>query len=627
MAENWAPSRDFEIIRQMTIDLQNDRSPLIQRMLEVQAEYDADLVVPLPDVSNEPSMPNLTPQMMADVIDKIALRACSVRPNIHSPAIDPNLLVGPRSLGYAKDRIRILNATYDASNWLLGRRRAMRHFNAYDTHAIAIEPDFHAGGPRIRVRNPLETFPEARAVESFDAPEHVAFITRYSGSYLRARYPQVRAELGGPITDVDQTQRWDIFEWYDTEQIRFGLLGPCHAEGDHINERYQSFAGPWMPLTDPVRNRAERCLAIAPQAVTLHTIGNRLNRLIGNVRWQNRLMALEILATEKAIFPDMAIFGRQGMRPTLIDGEWKDGRTGDINMIEGADAVQVINQQPGAGTSQVIDRLQYGFQSSSDLDPMMYGESRGSSLRTGRALGKMAEISIDPRIQELHEIDETWQRHMNSAILEAYKGWWPTKTFTIFSGWPGDVGQVVFTPNECIETSDNAVSYAIPGADIAQITQILGSMHGADVLSTDSFQRAHPFIADPHEEQVRVMKEKLDRATLEGLMQQVASGQMPMAVYARIREKYNDGDIRLEQAIVEVDNEIREQQLAAQQAAAEQAAQEPDLSSVLGLAAGPAAAAPGAPQAAPPTPAGLPPAAGGPIGDMRQLLTAANPGV
>ena len=122
-------------------------------------------------------------------------------------------------------------------------------------------------------------------------------------------------------------------------------------------------------------------------------------------------------------------------------------------------------------------------------------------------------------------------------------------------------------------------------------------MLGSDTISAETFQRHHPWIEDPHAEQTRITDEKLEKGAVSGLLQQVVSGQMPMAVFARIREKMKDGTMDVFSATVAVDEEIRAEQAAAQEAAMqEQMAQQAQMSpqAQMGLAAGPQAAAPGA---------------------------------
>ena len=619
--------RDFEEIRVLALDLQRRRSPLIQKMLEVQTMYDADVVIPLPDVKGEPNMPDLTPQLMSDVIDGLARRASSVRPMVFSPAKNA---YDADSKKLALDRVRMLNAVYGESGWVLKRRRKSRHENAYETSTVVVTIDSHRQMPILELRSPLETYPEERAIESERPPSYVAFINRYSGDYLRARFPMCCSEYGGPISTEDTGQMWDVFEWYDDDIIQMGLLGPALLDGEHIHQgsAYNLYGGPWMPLTDPVENKAGKCLAFAPHGVTLHRIGNRLNRLIENINWQNRLMALEVLATEKSVFPDMYVMsGSRGLQPTLADGEWQDGRTGRMNMISNADSIGALNVQPSQGSSLVRRELQQAFMNTSGLRPQMYGEAGSINFRTGAALSASAEMSIDPIIQELHEMDEAWMPRVNECILASFEGWWPSKKYTMFSRWPGDDGELEFVPNKTVEgVHHNSVEYAIAGADVVQLTQILGSMLGAKVISTETFQMYHPHIRNPQLEKTKIETEELDRAMMEGLQQQVVSGQLPVAVFARIRKLYSEGDMPLVDVIVQVDEEIREQQAAAQEAAmAEQQAQ-PAMTpeAMMGLAAGPAAAAPGA---VPPNPAGPAqlPAAGGPVAQMREMLTRANP--
>ena len=600
--KGWVPERTFDELHDLAVNLQRRRSPVIRKMQDVQEQYEADVVVPTPQVQNEPDMPNLTPSLITDVVDGLAMRAASVMPSVYCPALDQYKDTGKRSVGWAKDRSRIIAATYHASHWKLGRRRALRHLNAYETHSIWVEPDFATGMPKIQVRNPLETYPEEQSLENNEPPKYVAYITRYSGDYLRARFPQIRAERGGPITERETHEQWDVFEWVDHDQITFGLLGPVRYEGFHVNEGYDLFSGPWMPLAPPMRNRAGVCLGVTPHAVTLHRIGNRLNALLENAKWQNKLMALDILAQEKAIFPDMYVLGDGAMQPRITGGHWQDGRSGEMNIVENGRAVGTLNQQPDARTADMISRLERNFRVSAGHDPSFGGEARGSSLRTGRALSQMAEFAVDPRIQEIHELDETYMPYVNTAIFEAYKGWWPKKQYSLYSGWETDKGMVEFTPEEKIESSANAVSYAIPGADIMQLTQTLGSLHGAELMSTETVQRVHPYIKDPHGENTTIIDEKLEKGAIEAMMMQAQSGQMPMAVLARIRQKMRKGTLDVFAATAEVDEEIRAEQAAAQEQAMQAAPPEANPAAQMGLAAGPGAAA-----AAAPPPGGPPP--------------------
>jgi len=619
-------ARSFDEIRALSVGLQARRSLVIQHMADIKRHYEADWIVPMPDVSGEPNMAQFTPSLITDTIDGIGMRAASISPITYCPAVGMSQTATRRAL----TRRKIINATYHDQRWKIKRRRYYRHLTAYDTASIFVEPDFKTGRVRLNVRDPLFTYPEPLSADQVRPPEYVAFITRHSGEYIRSRFPQVRDEQGGPIAATEGEKEWDLLEWVDHEQIVFGLLGPRELEGKHISAKWRTTGnsvggdmanGPWMQLGPAIPNRAGVCLAVTPQEISLHNVGTRLNALLGNVQMQSKLMALEVLAQQKAIFPDMFVISNPNETPVIMNGgQWEDGKTGKMNMLAGVNNVGQISQTPDGRTSQMIDRLERNTRVSGGLNPQMGGESYGS-LRTGKALDSMMASSVDPRIQELHEVSEAWMPHVNAAILATYKGYFEKKKYEVFSGWEGDKGLVKFEPGEDIESFENTVEYSIPGADTVQQTQVLGSLLGAEVISQDTFRMQHPYIDDPAQEHDKIVAESLHKAILSGMQEQVATGQMPIAIVAKLYDKITKGK-DLPTALVEIDEEIKKQQAEAQaeaEAAQAQAAG-PDPMAQMGLAAGPMAAAPGAP----PPGAGPPPLApGGAPVDMAAMLQGA----
>jgi hypothetical protein len=168
-------------------------------------------------------------------------------------------------------------------------------------------------------------------------------------------------------------------------------------------------------------------------------------------------------------------------------------------------------------------------------------------------------MALDPRIQELHEISEAWLPHLNAVILETYKAYWPDKKFSMYSGWPGDKGIVEFTPKEHIETTDNTVSYNLPGADVIQQTQILGSLRGAKAISGRTFRAMHPYIDDPEAEERLVQDEDFDEALRQSILQKLLSGEMPLVVSALIKKHVASG-LDIFDAVVKADEEVRARQ-------------------------------------------------------------------
>jgi hypothetical protein len=611
------PPRSFEEIRTIAMALQANRSPVIRQMQEIQRRYEGDYVVPLPEMADEPRMPPLTPALVANTIDSTAQRATTVLPNVECAALDPTKMQGTRSREYAVIRRKIISATYHHSRWRLKRRRYYRHLAAYQTCSVLVLPDHRLKLPRIEVRDPLFTFVEERSQESQDPPGYVCFITRYSSNWLRNNFRQLRSEEGGPITEQDLAQSWDVVEWLDNDQTVFGLIGPQQPEGLHISSDARYQIGAFMQLGPALPNPLGYVGAMVPANIGLGSIGSRMGSMLGMVDLQAKLMALDILAQEKAIFPDVFAISRAGEQPRLVDDRWHDGREGQINIMEGAERIGVLPQTPDVRTAQAIDRLERNWNVSHGNLPQFGGETYGA-LRTGRGIDALAGIAVDPRIQELHEITEDWMPQINRAILDTYKTHWGAKKYELFSGWPGDHGTITFTPNKHIETNENVVRYPVPGADIMQLTQILGSLAGTEALSIDSLRERHPWIPDGDGEKVRVVREQLEKATRMALEQQLITGQMPISFAAKISANLNDG-YDLFQSIERADQQLREEQ--ASQVPEPPPGMQADPSTMPGLAAGPAAAL---------GPAGVPgPAPAGPGNDaeaMRQLLGAMGAG-
>lgn len=572
--------RSFEEIVRLTQDMQRVQGPVVSRMRDVLNRYDGEWVIPMPDLKDEPVMPQLTPALIAEAVDAMAMRASSVMPMTSIPALARNKDTGPRSKEYATVRRKIIAGTYHLSKWKLGRRRFYRHLSAYHTGALIVLPDFENEMVRLHVRDPLSSFAEPQAAEELRPPDYVSFLYRHSGEYLMNCYPQLRADNGGPITTRDTNELWDVCEWVDEDQIVFGLVGPVHPDGMHINTR--AIQAPWRQLGPVYPNKCDHMPAIVPHNVALGKIASRMAAMIGNVDLQAKMMALNIIAAEKAIFPDVYAIGRQNGAPQIIGEQWRDGRTGDINMLMDIEQVGVLRSAPDVGTAQTIDRLERNFRASTGLVPQFSGETYGA-LRTGAGVNALGGMAVDPRIQEMHEISEAWMPHVNSAILSSWKGYFGGKR-TFFSGWPSDRGLVEFDPGVHIESTENTVSYAIAGADVIQQTQILGSLFGAKAISARTFRERHPWIDDPEAEGAMVDEEAFEDALRQSILQKLVSGELPPTVAVLMRNHMQEGN-DIFSAVLYADEEMRKRQATVAPPAPEGMIAAPEA--MPGMAAGP----------------------------------------
>lgn len=601
----------FDAIRDAVLMMQAEQGPLLRRMQEILIRYDGDWVIPMPELANEPKIPQLTPALVGEAIDQIAMRAASVQPLVFSPPIDPRKERGTRSREYSTTRGQIITATLEKSRWNLGRRRYYRQLTAYHTSSLVVVPDMKAGLPRIEVRDPLGSFIEPMSGENLRDPLYGAFVKRLSGTALRASYPKVQAERGGPISNREVQRMWEVVEWYDQEDFVVGLMGPIDGYGSHLaNNSGTSWGPPLFMELERLPNRAQCLPVVVPHNVSLAGIASRIGALLGNVDLQAKLMALHITAQEKAIFPDTYVIGRQNSGPpSLVMGEWQDGRTGNVNLITDAEAVGVLRTSPDPATGQMIDRLERNFRTSTSLVPQLGGETYGA-MRTGRAIDALSGMALDPRVQEVHEITEAYLPTLFSAILATYKGYWPSKSYSMYCGRANNRKLVEFVPTTHIETLETGCSYFTAGADVMQLTQILGSLRGAEAISQLTFQEQHPMIGDAAVERSQLHEEALVTAVMQGIQQQIMSGKMSPTIAARFY-KHMKNNKSVFEAVELVDEELRKIQATQAPPAPEGMVAPPQ--SMPGMTGGPAAdQQPAAFQQGTPPPQG--------VAGMRQLM-------
>jgi hypothetical protein len=586
--------RTWDEIVELTRLMQEQRGITIERMRQILLRYEGDWIIPLPEMPKEPKIPMLTPALVGELVDNQGIRASSVTPMIGCPALDGTKPTGKGSLDFANKRQGALEAAYWESMWPLAMRRMFRQLSAYSTFSVIVCRDDDAKMPRIRVRDPLSCYPEFRSFEEMRRPEYTAFVMTHSGAYLRKHFPDCCEEHGGPVpAERAGALMWDVVEWYDCEQTRFGILGPAYGTEQRPFTRTGT-QQTGMALCEAIPNRLGHNPVICPEGPSLGRIAQRLAALLGSIDYASKLMALDVVAQEKATFPDAYAIGLENSVPQIDGGRWKPGIEGDINLLSGVSQVGVLRTTPDPRTGIIGDKLERNFRASTGLIAAWGGEN-SNALRTGRAQETLASIAIDPRIQEMHEMVQVWFPLVNESILETYKVYWPSKQYSLYSGTYGRKALTEFQPSRHVETTLSSFQYPVPGADIIQLTQILGSMAGANVISVDSERSLHPWVKDPEDEKAKILVERLNNALLSAVEIAVQQQAMPLTAVAMILKSV-ERQTSLVDAIEAAEKEL--QRLQATQAPPPQPGQVGPPESQPGLAGGPGAAM----QPAPPDP-------------------------
>ena len=548
---------DWDTIQSKMFSRRTADSALFTKMIDTKNRYHAELILPIRDANEEPEMPQLAPQLVHDGIESTAMRAGMALPQIATPALDPGKETGVRSKEYAAIRRRALYAGWDFSLWQLLQFRAYRQLAGYGTFAAVVVPDFTHQRARIELRDALTSYPELRNPGDMRPPIDSGFVYGRSQGFLDNNYPEA-ASLLGPHPDGDGM--WDMVEWIDEDSIVIGVLGPRSMNG-WDTENVNSTAGSSHNSIELKRwtNRADCVPVAAPRRVTLDRIAGQMEAMTGAADWLDRLMALNVLAAEKNIFPDMYVLSDERDEAEIIGGEWQDGRTGKVNLLRGARAVGQLVSTTGPMTQSVINQLERSGRASGGVSAIAGGENPGS-LRTGRAIDTMGSFSIDPRVKELQDImSAALARSINPAIFEVEKGYWPDKKFVVFSGWSGDPAHVEYTPSKHFESNENTVNYAFPGTDISQVSVSVLQLVGGELMSKRTGRVKHPMVDDADAEGKQILIERMDAGVLASMEQQIVSGQLPVIDAAQIRKNLGAG-MSMEDAIIDADDKARARQ-------------------------------------------------------------------
>lgn len=540
---------------------QADRGPFIEKMRVVAQHYNGEWVIPVPGIENTWDEP-LGPALITEAVDTVSLRAASLFPEIIAPALDPSKNLGVRSLDYARRRKLACEDTWRRAEELLVLGKTFRHLVAYASTAMIVEPDWDERRPMIRVLDPLTVYPEWRADTDFTRQRSVAFIYRRTGQQLINLYPQAEQYV---TTDPFMLEAgWDIVEWYDDDQITLGCLGM-----DWSSYHYGQIAQSWAPnrnkglpfhiSTRP--NRLGKCPVVTAGQVSLTKAYARLAGFSSQVEMMARMTALVLRAAERAVFPDRYVVGKDGEQPMIIGGTWKEGTSGEVNLLTNVATVGELRGTPDPIGMQMVDRMERNMRVSTGQSSILSGEQSTNALRTGRAIDSLMGASMDPRIAELQRVSAVATRHVNSLILEHYRTLWPSRTVTLTGFNRASRELVEMTPKIHIETVETEARYPFAGSDLDAATIRVGQLVGTEMISRSTGRRLHPMVEDAGQEEHLILQEKLEAGLLAAYMQQAAdpAAGVPLADQARVAELVGQG-VTLVDAINQTHREAQARQ-------------------------------------------------------------------
>lgn len=535
---------------------QNARSPQLQVMAQIRDLYNGDLIVPLPELDkNERSA---VANFVNTGIEKTSQKIADLTPNLWFPPVQPGNKASEKR---AAIRRRAVLGWWDANRYGMKMRRRARYWTGYGSGPVLLRPDYKLGIARWDIRDPLTTYPAPSNDPDDLTPADCLFHFQRTWAWLKDNYPD-HLRMLEQGRNPSPNDRYDLLEWTDQEETVLVCVGKAPDLGTYTP------AGLGAVELERVPNRIGMCAAVVPGRITLERNAGQFDQMIGPYMAQAKLMALEMIAVKKGVFPAQYLISRQQEVASFVAGPF-DGLSGQVNIIQGGD-MREENLQPGYKTDGMLDRLERTQRLIGGL-PAEYGGESATNVRTGkRGDAIMAEV-VDPVISEAHEVFALAAQEENKRAIAIAKEYFGDRPRTFYIGSGKDSKRVDYVPNRDFEDDHNIVTYPMAGTDVNGLIVGAGQRMGLGTMSKKTFMELDPQIADPERELDRVVTEALDTAILSSIQQHANAGDLPLIDVLRIRELVATDQMDLVSAAKKAQEEAQQRQ------AAQAPPQSPDL--------------------------------------------------
>lgn len=542
----------------------NFYGPIHSKMKMIQQIYNGSFEVPLPDMEQN-SIPS-TPNLLAAGVDQMAGRITSVIPAVNFSSMKPGTRYYDR---LAQTASRTITGWWQEDRVPMKMKQRGRHLIAYGMSPVVIRWHAEDELPTWQVRHPLETYPSTDIIPGKVTPTDCIFAYRRSVGWMRSQgYGDKLYALMGR-NDMPNDASILLIEYIDADETH--LIAAGYKSADPYTAQFElTFTGDALKgiTLEQYFNLGDECPVVVPMRITLDTAAGQFDNMVGMYYQQAKLMALEVIAVEKGIFPDTYLVSRPGEIGRFLDGP-HDGRTGMVNIIAGGD-IREIQSQPGYLTNPTIDRLERNQRVTAGI-PAEFGGESGSNIRTGRRGDAVLSAVIDYPVAEAQETFAYSLEEENEVAIALSKVWAGDKEKTIYVGTGNASRPVTYTPNKTFETDEHTVSYPASGTDINSLIIGIGQRVGLGIMSKRTAATLDPYIDNPEQEHDTIIAEGLEQALMAGLQQQATSGQIPPVTLSKIMDLVRNDKMELAEALNKVtEDALREQEQAQEQQAQDQ---------------------------------------------------------
>ncbi len=522
-----------EKILELLRERESSQGPAMDRMRRVRSAYDGEIVVPLPELDEYESA--AVANLVSQGLDQTAMRISSTMPDIVCPPSNPESKASEKN---ARVRRRALFGMWETNHMDLKMMRRARQFIGYASSPVSLRFDPVKQSVEWTVRDPLTTYPSPVIGPDDLEPTDCIFTYERTWAWLKLHYPDQADRLRGNDT-LEQSDVFQLVEYVDHEETVLIAVGRVPQD----NTGWSRSTYTTEPLAELERfpNRIGMCPAVVPGRVCLDQAQGQFDGMLGMYQTQARLMALEVLAVQKGIFPDTWLVARAGEQPQIINTA--NGLTGEIGQVKGGDLKDsVLN--PGFMTNPTIDRLERAQRLTAGI-PAEFGGESGSNIRTGRRGDAVMSAVVDFPVQEAQRVFAASMEAENRRAVALAKAYAGNKAVSFYVSAKGAKGRVDYTPNKHFDTDHNRVVFSNPGTDLNGLIIGAGQRIGMGTMSKKSFMEIDPMVNDVESEHDEVVAESLEQALLASLQTQASQGAIPPGDVARIVElvRYNKADL------------------------------------------------------------------------------------
>jgi hypothetical protein len=520
-------------------------------MRHIRDHYNGDVIVPLPEIDSTEA--SAVANLLAQGLDQTAMRIASVTPDIVCPPEDES---SKQAQKFAAIRRKALFGWWQNSRIDMQLAKRARHLIGYANTIVQIRFDQEKGCPTWHVRDPLTAYPSNLRGVTDMTPADCVFGYEKSYGWIRRQYPEAALRFAGGVSDapLDTDRPIELIEYVDHEEyVLVAVRNPAESVGMYSRN---SDTGPVVAELERVPNLTGVCPVVVSQRISLDEPNGQFDGILGMYQQQAKLMALEVIAVQKGIFPDTWLIGRAGEQPNIINAA--NGLTGEVGVIRGGD-LRDMQLQPGFMTNPAIDRLERAQRLTAGV-PAEFGGESTSNIRTGRRGDAVLSAVVDFAVQESQRILARSLETENKIAIDMAKSYAGNKSKSFYVSMGKVKGKVDYVPNKHFTTDDNVVSYSHAGADINNLVIAGGQRLQMGTMSKESFMKIDPLVEDVEAERDAVTSEQLEQSLLAGLQQQAASGAIPPSDIARIIDLVKADKEELAGAVEKVQREAQERQ-------------------------------------------------------------------